>query len=65
MLSRESLASRAQAMPAKQLKRQKRHKNTFCNFFIVNNKKIDVTKDIEKKNTRKVPLSLKKRPARL
>ena len=30
VLSRESLASRAQAMPAKRLKRQKRHKNTFC-----------------------------------
>ena len=29
-LAGNSLASRAQAMPAKQLRRQKRHKNTFC-----------------------------------
>ena len=40
MLSRESLASRAQAMPAKQLKRQKLKgiKILFADFFIVNNK---------------------------
>ena len=65
MRSRESLASRAQAMPAKRLKRQKGIKILFANFFIVNSKEINVTKDTEQKIPEKCRYLKEKRPARL